>query len=70
MKKQKRKPILRRVAKWQGVQMAADRLGCSKQHLSEVLRGMRKASPAISKYLRSEGVAIDAEGYVREARHA
>ena len=70
MKKQKSKPLLRRVKKWEGVQMAADRLGCSKQHMSEVLRGMRRASPAIAKYLKAEGVAIDKEGFVKEARHA
>ena len=67
-----RKPILRRVTGWRGITEAATRLGCTVQHLSEILHGNRAANAAIAKFLREEGVKVDARGYGprEDARHA
>lgn len=72
MKKTTPKPILRLVYKWEGIRDAATRLGCSKQHLSEVVRGNRPANAAIARFLREQGIKVDARGYCprKEASHA
>ncbi|MBR4653180.1 MAG: hypothetical protein IKO72_07445 [Kiritimatiellae bacterium] len=41
-----------------GVAAAARRIGCSREHLSKVLHGKRKANPKIARTLRHMGVKV------------
>ena len=41
-----------------GVADTARRIGCSREHLSRVLHGKRKASPNIARTLRRMGVKV------------
>ena len=49
----------RMVTRWKGVGKAAKVLGCSRGHLSLVLRGLRKAGPKLSAALRKMGVNLE-----------
>lgn len=42
-----------------GVAAAARRLGCSREHLSRVLHGKRKANKRIARGLRRMGVEVE-----------
>ena len=42
-----------------GVADTARRIGCSREHLSRVLHGKRKASPNIALALRHMGVKVE-----------
>lgn len=42
-----------------GVAAAARRLGCSREHLSRVLHGKRKANERIARGLRRMGVEVE-----------
>ena len=50
--------IERRLA-YTGITATARRLGCSREHLSRVLHGKRKASPNIALALRHMGVKVE-----------
>ena len=41
-----------------GVAATARRIGCSREHLSKVLHGKRKANPTIARALRRIGVEV------------
>ena len=42
-----------------GVAATARRIGCSREHLSKVLHGKRKANPKIARTLRHMGVKVE-----------
>lgn len=42
-----------------GVADVARRIGCSREHLSRVLHGKRKANPNIARTLRHMGVKVE-----------
>ena len=42
-----------------GVAAAARRIGCSREHLSKVLHGKRKANERIARGLRRMGVEVE-----------
>ena len=42
-----------------GVADTARRIGCSREHLSKVLHGKRKANPNIARTLRHMGVEVE-----------
>ncbi len=42
-----------------GVADTARRIGCSREHLSKVLHGKRKANPKIARTLRHMGVEVE-----------
>ena len=42
-----------------GVADTARRIGCSREHLSKVLHGKRKANPNIARTLRRMGVEVE-----------
>lgn len=42
-----------------GVAATARRLGCSREHLSKVLHGKRKANERIARMLRRMGVEVE-----------
>ena len=44
---------------WAGITATARRLGCSREHLSKVLHGKRKANPKIARGLRHMGVEVE-----------
>ena len=44
---------------YEGVGAAARRIGCSREHLSRVLHGKRKANAAIRRGLRRMGVEVE-----------
>ncbi len=50
--------IERRLA-YIGISAAAQRLGCSREHLSKVLHGKRKPNERIARALRRMGIAVD-----------
>ena len=52
--------ILKQVAepRWQGICQAAKTFGCSKVHLSLVLKGQRKPGKALAEHLAREGVQL------------
>lgn len=41
-----------------GITAVARRLGCSREHLSKVLHGKRKANDALAQKLKRMGVAV------------
>jgi len=44
---------------YDGVAAAARRIGCSREHLSKVLHGKRKANEHIARGLRRMGVEVE-----------
>jgi len=66
--RQKQRPMLYRVTLWRGLSKAANRLGCSVSHLSEIIHGRRAASDAIARFLKTQGIAVGQDGFVREGR--
>ncbi len=42
-----------------GITAVAQRLGCSREHLSKVLHGKRKPNERIARALRRMGIAVD-----------
>ena len=44
---------------WAGITATAQRLGCSREHLSRVLHGTRKPNERIARALRRMGIAVD-----------
>lgn len=67
-KKTSSRQILRQITIWRGLTEAAERLGVSVQHLSEIVHGNRAASPAIARFLEGQGVRVDAAGFVAAPR--
>ena len=43
---------------WAGITATAQRLGCSREHLSRVLHGTRKPNEKLARALRRMGVAV------------